>query len=215
MESKTYASAETIVVVSLIMWAIAIYFFHDGALFIGAIFLAFGMITFALILPAGKIQGGFLGGGLLLIGIGGVYWGIVSKLFASFFLLIFGAIGVLVLHRTYIMSPEKQKQLLKESNQTRLVIVRDTIYNPDTQMETVIFALVHTQGVDDAYLSFDTTEIGRFGKGDKYSLNTRKIENCTEKRQIRHFHTTNVSKLSSSDFEELSNMAKQLFSSIY
>lgn len=186
---------------------------YDVHIFAAIFLLAFGLIVFALMLPSGKPQGVCVGGGLLLIGIAGIVLMIAAKKFGGVFLLLFGAAGVLVLYRTLFVSPEKQKQMVEDNKNARLLIVRDVFFNKENETETVIFSLLGSDGQDSSYFSYDCRP-GTFPLGDKRSVNIAKLVTVNGRRTIEQYNTLDVSTVPVEEFRELSKLEKKTFEMI-
>ena len=186
---------------------------YDVHIFAAIFFLAFGLIVFAMMLPSSKAQGACVGSGLLFLGIGGVFLIIAARNPGGVFLLLFGAIGVFLLHRTLFVSPEKQKQIVEDSKNARLLVVRDVFYNNADETETLIFALLGSDGQDSSYFSYDC-EPGKFPVGSKRSVNISKLVAVNGRRQVGQYNTLDVSTVPIEEFKELSKLEKKTFEMI-
>lgn len=184
---------------------------YESYVFAALVCMAFGLMVFGFMLPAGKAQGSFLGIGLLLIGIGGIYLAFAAKVFGALLLVIFGAVGVLVLHRTFFVSKEKQQEMVEQNQYEKLLVVRDVLYQDANGTETVVFAMIGSEAQDMEYFSYDTVQSGRFLVGSRCSADSRKLMGCSERRQIGQYDTINVSVLPVEEFKELSAVAKKTF----
>ena len=183
---------------------------YDVHIFAGVFFLAFGLIVFALMLPSGKTQGLCVGGGLLFVGIAGIFLMVVARNVGGIFLLLFGAVGVLVLYRTLFVSPEKQKQMVEDNKNARLLVVRDVFCHKENEMETVIFALMGSDGQDSGYFSYDSKP-GTFPLGSKRSVNITKLVALNGRRTVEQYNTLDVSTVPVEEFRELSKAQRKTF----
>ncbi len=180
---------------------------YDRNLVFAIVFLALDLFIFGFMLPRGKVQGVGIGAGLVLLGVSGVFLvGFVGNL-GGLFLLLFGAIGVLVLHRMLFVSPEKQKQMLEENKNGRLFRVRDVVYNKENGKDMVVFAMVSKNQGDCAYFSYDS-EPGEYRVGDWRSANIVTLMLQQGRRMIGPYDTLNVSGVPEDTFQELNEAGK-------
>ena len=183
---------------------------YDGNITAAACFLAFGLVVFALMLPSGKAQGLCVGGGMLFLGLTGIFLMVVARNLGGIFMLFFGAIGVLILHRTLFVSSEKQKQMIEDNNNARLFVVRDVFSNKENETETVIFALLGNGGMDSGYFSYDCKP-GTFPLGSKWSANINKLVAVNGRRTVEQYNTLDVSTIPAETFRKLSKAEKKTF----
>lgn len=165
-------------------------------------------------IPVRKIQGLFIGSGLILISLSAIYVAFTDREYALLILILFGAVGVFVIYQSIFLSDKEYCQMQKTCENQRLVIVRDVLEEGDPNTSITIFELMNQNGVGECYLSYTTSITQPFMQGEKYQIDLSGVDLFANRTRLKNYTATDISYVDRSAIKELSPLLKGIFSSV-
>lgn len=173
--------------------------------FAGFLF-SFSMIFFAALIKKSRAQVLLIGFAFLLMGAVGIFDGIVDGNLEMFVMIIFGAIGLLILFGNGFKSKQKRKEI--ENTDLRLFTVIDVL---DNELGGITAILNEGAGtLDGTVFSYNTFNRQKFYYGAKFQVNMNKIDISRGANTYNGRSAVDISYLPEDAFRELSKMVKKI-----
>lgn len=175
-------------------------------IFIAGLLISFAMIFLAFIVGNSRAQVLLIGFGLLLMGLSGIFEGIAEGNSAMFFLIIFGAAGLLILFGNGFKSKKKREEL--QSADLHLFTVIGVSDN-DLGGITVFFS----EGIGNlrgAAFSYNTYNREKFSNGAKFQIDMNKIDLSSRGISYNGYSTIDISYIPEDAFKEVNKIMKKI-----
>lgn len=183
----------------------------DDWLFTSLLALGMALVVIAMALDSDQVRGVILGFGLLLIGIAGVVMGVITGNSAMFILIIFGALGVLILCRYLFVPKERREREDAAAESLRILKVMNICAEPLNQRNIILFAMMENNGNIVQLLSYDDYNY-RFTDGDIFQISKNDVVGFSQVRQVNGYNTIDISQIDGNAIRPINPMLKKVLS---